>query len=93
MVFYQAELDRLAFGDGLTVAYTLTREQPSGWSGYARRVDRSMLEELGGPAGFGDRRSFVCGPTPFVESVADLLTAGGVPDERIHTERFGPTGA
>jgi ferredoxin-NADP reductase len=31
----------------------------------------------------------VCGPTPFVETVADLLTAAGHDPARIRTERFG----
>jgi ferredoxin-NADP reductase len=36
--------------------------------------------------------AFVCGPTSFVETVADLLVAQGYPPDRIRTERFGPTG-
>jgi ferredoxin-NADP reductase len=35
---------------------------------------------------------FVCGPTPFVEAVADLLVDGGYDPRTIHAERFGPTG-
>ena len=35
---------------------------------------------------------FVCGPTGFVEAVADALVALGHPEHRIRTERFGPTG-
>jgi ferredoxin-NADP reductase len=34
----------------------------------------------------------VCGPTSFVESVANALVDWGHPVERIKTERFGPTG-
>ena len=37
-------------------------------------------------------RIFVCGPTPFVEAVANALTALGHDPARIKTERFGPTG-
>src|SRR5918999_329592 len=33
-------------GDGLRVLHTLTREQPSGWTGYSRRIDTSMLAEV-----------------------------------------------
>jgi ferredoxin-NADP reductase len=41
-----------------------------------------------------DRRPqvFVCGPTGFVERVADLLLALGHAPQRIRAERFGPTG-
>ena len=36
--------------------------------------------------------SFVCGPTPFVETVAQALVDLGRDPLRIKTERFGPTG-
>jgi ferredoxin-NADP reductase len=32
---------------------------------------------------------YVCGPTGFVEHVADVLVRLGHPPERIKTERFG----
>jgi ferredoxin-NADP reductase len=35
---------------------------------------------------------YVCGPTPFVENAAELLVELGHDPERVHTERFGPTG-
>jgi ferredoxin-NADP reductase len=35
---------------------------------------------------------FVCGPTGFVEHVANLLVQLGHDPHRIKTERFGPTG-
>ena len=91
-VIYGDELERLAAdGDGLTVAYTLTRAQPSGWRGYARRVDREMLADvLGGPD--EGATAFVCGPTGFVESVAAALVDLGYEPPQVKTERFGPTG-
>jgi ferredoxin-NADP reductase len=35
---------------------------------------------------------FVCGPTGFVEAVADLLVRAGHGAAAIKTERFGPSG-
>jgi ferredoxin-NADP reductase len=71
---------------------TLTREQPEGWSGYTRRIDRVLLEEVAWPA--EDRPLvYVCGPTGFVEAVAELLVLLGHEQGRIRTERFGPTGS
>jgi ferredoxin-NADP reductase len=35
---------------------------------------------------------YVCGPTAFVEAVADALVGLGHEPGRIRTERFGPTG-
>jgi ferredoxin-NADP reductase len=89
-ILFRAELERLA-GSGLTVVHTLTASQPPGWSGYARRVDADMLAEIGpGPA--AQAHVFVCGPTPFVEAVAEALVTLGHEPRRIKTERFGPTG-
>lgn len=90
-LFYGEELQSLAEGDGLEVGYTLTRVQPPRWTGWSRRVDRKMLEELG-PPGAAAPRVFVCGPTPFVEEAANLLVELGHHPEAIHAERFGPTG-
>jgi ferredoxin-NADP reductase len=91
-LFYRDELERLASArDGLSITYTLTRERREGWTGHTRRVDTPMLRALG-PTPTAAPRIFVCGPTPFVETVADLLVALGHAPARIHTERFGPTG-
>jgi ferredoxin-NADP reductase len=90
-IIYRDELERLA-GGGLTVVHTLTASQPPGWTGYARRVDAEMLAQVGpGPA---ERpRVYVCGPTPFVEAVAEALVGLGHQPQAIKTERFGPTGS
>jgi ferredoxin-NADP reductase len=90
-IIYRDELERLA-SDGLTVVHTLTASAPPGWAGYARRVDAEMLAQVGpGPA---ERpRVYVCGPTPFVEAVAEALVGLGHQPQAIKTERFGPTGS
>ncbi len=90
-VIYRAELERLAAGDGLEMTLTLTRSQPAGWTGFRRRVDSEMLAQVAWPP---ERRplAYVCGPTPFVETVAASLVALGHAGDRIRTERFGPTG-
>jgi ferredoxin-NADP reductase len=89
-VIYRGELERLA-GDGLAVAHTLTRSQPQGWTGYARRVDEEMLAEVG-PSPAELPLTYVCGPTSFVETVAAALVRLGHEPHRIKTERFGATG-
>jgi ferredoxin-NADP reductase len=86
-VIYRDELERPA--PGLDVVYTLTRGQPEGWTGYARRVDRELLAEV---APDDAALTFVCGPTPFVEAVARALVDLGRDPLQIRTERFGPTG-
>ncbi len=91
-IIYREELESLAARDGsLEVSHTLTRSRPEGWSGYARRIDAEMLMEV---AWSPDERplAFVCGPTSFVEGVADALVSLGHDPARVKTERFGPTG-
>ena len=91
-VIYRDELERLAsVTDGPEVVHTLTRSQPQGWTGYSRRVDVPMLTEIAWPAS-SVPAAFVCGPTPFVESVAAALVVLGYPATSVKTERFGPTG-
>jgi ferredoxin-NADP reductase len=91
-VIYRDELERLAAAArGPEVVHTLTRSQPPGWTGYSRRVDADMLAETAWPAS-GGPFAFVCGPTPFVESVAAALVLHGYPAPSVKTERFGPTG-
>jgi ferredoxin-NADP reductase len=88
-VIYRDELS--VHREGLAVNYALTRSQPAGWSGYARRVDEAMLAEVAWPA--ADKPlAYVCGPTSFVETVAAGLVGLGYPPVRVRTERFGATG-
>ncbi len=77
--------------DGLKVVHTLTRKQPPGWSGGARRIDRAMIESEGFPAA-AKPRIFICGPTQLVESAAQIMLDLGHDRTLIKTERFGPTG-
>ena len=97
-VIYRSELS--AEPDGVQVTYTLTRQQPPGWTGYARRVDEQMMREVAWPVAQSSSSAssaaaplaYVCGPTNFVEAVAADLVALGYPALRVKTERFGATG-
>jgi ferredoxin-NADP reductase len=91
-LIYREELEELAGrGDGFEAFFTLTRDQPDGWQGFGRRVDRELLDEVGWPAA-DDPLAYVCGPTGFVEAVASALVESRLQPHRIKTERFGPTG-
>lgn len=90
-VIDREEIERLAMTTNAEVTFTLTREVPAGWSGLRRRVDREMLGAVAWPASTRPL-AYVCGPTPFVESVATLLVELGYDPLRVRTERFGPSG-
>lgn len=91
-IIFREELEDLAAEDeSLEIKHTLTRSAPEGWTGYDRRIDQAMLNDVAfSPE---DRPlAFVCGPTPLVETVATALVGLGHDPTRIKTERFGPTG-
>jgi ferredoxin-NADP reductase len=91
-VIYRDELARMVERDPtVEVTHTLTREQPAGWTGFKRRIDRAMLEMIAWPAS-EHPHVFVCGPTSLVEAVAASLVELGHEPALIKTERFGPTG-
>jgi ferredoxin-NADP reductase len=91
-VIYREELMRIGADDLIDIRFTLTREQPNGWRGYARRVDRELLGEVAWPP--SERPLvYVCGPTGFVEAAASTLVRLGHDPGQVRTERFGPTGA
>jgi ferredoxin-NADP reductase len=91
-IIYREELETLASRDAsLEVIHTLTRSTPEGWAGYHRRIDAEMLGEVSWPAN-ENPLAFVCGPTSFVEGVADALVSLGHDPILVKTERFGPTG-
>ncbi len=90
-LIYGPELARRVRDDaGLDVTMVYTREVPEGWSRPPGRLDAALLAQTGWPASF-EPACYVCGPTSFVETVADLLVDAGHDPARIRTERFGPT--
>jgi ferredoxin-NADP reductase len=89
-ILYREELEALAAGQGVEVIHTLTRDRPPGWTGYARRIDKPMLEDVLRRAE-PDPLAYICGPTLLVEAAASGLTGLGVAAARVRTERFGPT--
>jgi ferredoxin-NADP reductase len=90
-LLYADELATLAKAPAVEVTHVFTRTAPDGWDGLVGRLDGARLHDL---AFAPDDRptSYVCGPTGFVEVVADLLVAAGHDPRRVRTERFGPTG-
>ena len=93
-VLYAAELEDIIAShgdDAAEVTFVYTRVAPPNATVPAGRLDGARLQAAAFPA---DRTPtcYVCGPTPFVESVAAALTAAGHAAKNVKTERFGPSG-
>src|SRR5262249_43330665 len=89
-VWYRDELRALS-ADGVEVTFIYTRTAPDNWPRPPGRIDGTLLAQAGWPP-TSSPTCYVCGPTSFVERVAELLTALGHSPDRIKTERFGATG-
>jgi ferredoxin-NADP reductase len=91
-VLHSGELEDLASrSSGLILTYAFTRSAPPGWDRPPGRVDAALLADSTWPAEVSPT-CYVCGPTGFVESVADRLVEAGHDPARVRTERFGSTG-
>jgi len=89
--YYGTELARrVRDNPGLDVHYVYTRKAPDGWPEPPKRLSLATLNTYGWPPDFGPD-CFVCGPTSFVETAADILVALGHDSRTIRTERFGGT--
>ena len=89
-VLYGGEFGELT-SNRRAVTITLTRDSTSE-SGHRRgRVDGDLLTQTGWTPS-ARPRCFVCGPTPFVETIATALVDLGHDPSDVRTERFGPTG-
>jgi ferredoxin-NADP reductase len=90
-VIYRDELLRADAADGIDVRLALTREWPKDWSGHRGRITPDALRTMSWPP--RERPlAYVCGPSGFVETIAEALVQAGQDPARIRTERFGPTG-
>jgi ferredoxin-NADP reductase len=88
-IFFADELMALATSTGsLEISWVYTRQTPPGWPTPAGRVSHEILAEST-IAAADEPAVFVCGPTGFVETVADMLVELGHPSARVRTERFG----
>jgi ferredoxin-NADP reductase len=91
-VFYREELEPRAEQDrAVMLTYAYTRAAPKNWPRPPARIDAALVASTTWPSKLVPT-CYVCGPTPFVESVAGYLSACGNHHDKIKTERFGPTG-
>ncbi|WP_433826390.1 ferredoxin reductase [Actinoplanes sp. CA-015351] len=79
---------RVRENPGLDVHFVYTRKTPDGWPAPPKRIDVETINSHGWPPDF-EPDCYVCGPTGFVETAADILVALGHAASRVRTERFG----
>jgi ferredoxin-NADP reductase len=92
-ICYRDELRALSAVEdrSVMVSYAYTRTVPKDWPRPPSRIDAAFVTDTTWPADLGPT-CYICGPTPFVETAANFLTASGNDRDKIRTERFGPTG-
>jgi predicted ferric reductase len=87
---FRAELDRLAQRRGVEVHYLTGPRIPGrrSWlpQGFAGWTDSEALRQL--VPDLGRRDVFVCGPDDWMDAACDAAVAAGVPEDRLHVERF-----
>jgi ferredoxin-NADP reductase len=91
-VFYRDELQALSDqDDSLIVAYAYTRVAPIDSPRPPGRIDGALIADATWSSHLGPT-CYVCGPTSFVETATELLSASGIQRDKIKTERFGSAG-
>lgn len=89
-VLWKEELDQLAAAHPkIKVTLTLTDKTPEHWTGYRRRLDKEMVQEVFGHLVGAMPMIYICGPTGFVEAAAKHMRHVGFNSHEIKTERFG----
>lgn len=74
------------------VRLAYSRKTPDG---FPRPPSRLVGDDIKAPHTWAEpiaARAYVSGPSGFVDHVTTLLSEAGYPDDRIRTERFGPSG-
>lgn len=85
-IIFREELEELNNNGNMKVVHTLTRNTNPQWNGYARRIDKEMIEEVA--RDFNNKLFYACGPPQMCESAKQALIELGVPAEKIKLEKY-----
>ena len=69
---------------GMTVAVTITRPDPAGWTGLTGRVTPDMIREQCGD--WQEAIYYVSGPPVMVDGMKDVLVRMGIDQQRVKRE-------
>jgi ferredoxin-NADP reductase len=89
VIFRDELVDQAARDAHFRLVLATTRGVSPRGEDFGRRFDRKALREILGRWGEMPRHAYVCGSTPFVETVTSDLVAEGVPPGRVRAERYG----
>jgi|GEM_PF-61377 len=67
--------------------FTLTNPGSTAWTGLTGRISARLIEDA--VPDFRERTVFLCGPTPFMDTVKGALTEAEFPMANFHAESFG----
>lgn len=86
-IIFEEELDTIAeANEHFTVVNTLTREEGP-WSGEKGRIDKAFIEKH--LPNYLEQYFYLCGATPMVKAISDLLNEMKVPIHQVKMEKFG----
>ena len=86
-LIFREELLALQQRMNLKVVYVVGEPSP-GWEGETGRITADLLRKHLPPKQYRRWQYFVCGPSPMMDAMEELLPQLGVPAQNIHTERF-----
>jgi ferredoxin-NADP reductase len=73
----------------LELVITLTDNHPHNWMGLTERLDKRIIKDALLVLKDDNPDTYICGPTNFVENIADILLELTFNRNKIKTERFG----
>lgn len=83
-VLFPEELQQLAREPNIEVTCTVTRDAED-WRGHTGRIRPELLESLALPR---DALYYFCGSREFIEDMAELLQAWGIPEGQLYFEKW-----
>ena len=85
-VAFREEIEELESRLNLGVVHVLSRP-PEGWEGEVGRIRAAVLARHL-PERYRSLQYFICGPDPLMDATEGALGELGVPERRVHSERF-----
>jgi predicted ferric reductase len=87
-VIFREQLEEMTlYMPNLKIVYVL-QEPPSNWRGETGRITAQLLSRYLPRKQYHRFEYFVCGPESLMDAMEATLPVIGVPNERVHTERF-----